>query len=92
MKFLALPLLIVALVTGPRRAKCPPDFYVNGARDGVYQCRRAYSMPDDCTKMPRGCVERPDPRQVSYTGYIYCTNGMITVQDGSSVWCEWRNR
>lgn len=80
-------LFLSSIVTQPTMARCGEDFYVNGARDGIYECRRNYNLPDDCTKKSRGCVERPDPNQFSYRGRLYCTGGMITVQDGRKVWC-----
>ncbi len=84
---LSLAAILFAYVVRPTRAKCPPKWYVNGARDGVYECRSPYPYPDDCTKGSAGCVERVDPNEISYRGLIYCTNGMDTVQNGTSVWC-----
>lgn len=80
--------MLIAFITRPTRARCAfKGWYVNGARDGVYECRSPYPYPDDCTRGSAGCIERPDPNEMSYQGRVYCTNGMLTVQDGRSVWC-----
>ncbi len=81
-------LLTVAFVMRPSRGSCADPYYVNGATpNGVYQCRTKYPYPDDCTK--GGCVQR-EFDDSWYESRIYCTNGLVPVQDGHSVWCARR--
>ncbi len=88
---LSLFLITVAFVMRPTHGSCTDPYYVNGTTpSGTYQCRKSYSLQDDCTKGEFGCLERVDPTEDWYLSKIYCTNGMIAVQDGHKVWCARR--